>query len=97
MRRSSSVVERFLGKKEVGSSILPIGLLKGRGGHGFNSRSRLREIMPAKKPFIKLQCSECKRINYYTRKSKKIVEKKFELKKFCKWCRKHTIHKEAKR
>ncbi|RLC40213.1 MAG: 50S ribosomal protein L33 [Candidatus Nealsonbacteria bacterium] len=49
-----------------------------------------------KKPFIKLQCSECKRINYYTRKSKG-VEGKLELKKFCKWCRKHTVHKEAKK
>jgi len=45
---------------------------------------------------IKLRCSDCKRINYYTRK-KKTLEKKLELKKFCRWCRKHTIHKEAKK
>ncbi|MFH1841444.1 MAG: 50S ribosomal protein L33 [Candidatus Nealsonbacteria bacterium] len=51
----------------------------------------------AKKPFIKLQCQECKRINYHTRKSKKVSEKKLELKKFCNWCRKHTLHKETKR
>jgi len=52
-----------------------------------------------KKPFVKLRCEECKRINYYTRKSKgqTSVEKKLELKKFCKWCRKHTIHKEMKK
>jgi len=49
-----------------------------------------------KKPFIKLQCSVCKRINYYTKKSKG-VEEKLELKKFCKFCRKHTVHKEGKR
>ncbi|MDD2697110.1 MAG: 50S ribosomal protein L33 [Candidatus Pacebacteria bacterium] len=49
-----------------------------------------------KRPFSKLQCQECKRINYFTRKSKKAVEK-LELKKFCKWCRKNTVHKEAKR
>jgi len=45
--------------------------------------------MATKKPFIKLQCSECKRINYFTRKSKGktgITEKKLELKKFCRWC-----------
>jgi len=56
--------------------------------------------MPVKKPFIKLQCSECKRINYYTHKSKGKTgagEKKLELKKFCKWCRKHTVHKETKK
>ncbi|MDD5145849.1 MAG: 50S ribosomal protein L33 [Candidatus Pacebacteria bacterium] len=54
--------------------------------------------MPAaKKPFTKLQCSVCKRINYFTNKSKKVSEKKLELSKFCKWCRKHTLHKETKK
>ncbi|KPJ71576.1 50S ribosomal protein L33 [Parcubacteria bacterium DG_74_3] len=53
--------------------------------------------MPAKKPFIKIQCSECKRVNYFTRKSKILAEKKLELKKYCRWCKKHTLHKEAKR
>jgi large subunit ribosomal protein L33 len=53
--------------------------------------------MATKKAFIKLQCQDCKRINYYTKKSKTMVEKKLELKKFCRWCRKHTIHKEGKR
>jgi len=50
-----------------------------------------------KKPIIKLQCSECKRINYHTYKSKQMVEEKLELKKFCKWCRKHVTHKEGKK
>jgi len=50
-----------------------------------------------RKAFVKLQCDVCKRINYYSHKSKNIGEKKLELKKFCKWCRKHTAHKEAKR
>jgi large subunit ribosomal protein L33 len=53
--------------------------------------------MPVKKPHTKLQCQECKRINYYTSKSKKIAEKKLELKKHCRWCRKHTLHKEGKK
>lgn len=57
--------------------------------------------MPAKSKFtenlIKLQCTACKRVNYFTRKNKKLVERKIEIKKFCKWCRKHTAHKEAKR
>ncbi|MBU2472716.1 50S ribosomal protein L33 [Patescibacteria group bacterium] len=46
---------------------------------------------------IKFQCSECKRINYYSRKNKKTSQDKLELKKFCKWCRKHTLHKELKK
>ncbi|MCD6270732.1 50S ribosomal protein L33 [bacterium] len=49
-----------------------------------------------KKSFVKLQCQECKQINYYTQKSKN-VEGKLELKKFCKHCRKHTLHKETKK
>ncbi|MBI2639465.1 MAG: 50S ribosomal protein L33 [Candidatus Sungbacteria bacterium] len=46
---------------------------------------------------IKLQCTKCKRVNYWSRKNKKTVEKKIELKKFCNWCRKHTGHKETKK
>ena len=62
------------------------------------SYNYLRATMATKKKkFIKMQCQECKRINYFTRKSKKIIEKKLELKKFCKWCKKHTVHKEMKR
>jgi len=53
--------------------------------------------MAKKVPFIKLQCQECKRINYFTHKSREMAEKKLELKKFCKWCRKHTLHKEVKK
>jgi len=50
-----------------------------------------------KKPFIRLQCQECKRINYFVHKSKKLSEEKLELKKYCKWCKKHTLHKEMKK
>jgi len=49
-----------------------------------------------KKKAIKLVCATCKKSNYFTHKSKG-VEDKVELKKFCKFCKKHTIHKEAKR
>jgi len=51
-----------------------------------------------KKEYLaKLACEKCKRINYYTRRNKKVVEKKLEFKKYCKWCRKHTLHKEGKK
>lgn len=46
---------------------------------------------------IKMKCSACKRENYFTRKNKKTVERKLELKKFCKTCKKHVTHKEAKK
>lgn len=50
-----------------------------------------------KKSSVKMQCQTCKRTNYFTRKSKKAAEKKLELKKFCKWDKKHTLHKEGKK
>ncbi len=46
---------------------------------------------------IKLQCAVCKKINYYTRKNKKTIQKKIELKKFCPFCKKRTVHKEIKK
>ena len=53
--------------------------------------------MAAKKPFLKVQCSVCKTTNYFTKKSKKVGDKKLELEKFCSTCRKHTLHKEGKK
>ncbi|MFH1894791.1 MAG: 50S ribosomal protein L33 [Patescibacteria group bacterium] len=50
-----------------------------------------------KKPFLKMQCTACKGVNYFTRKTKNVGDKKLELKKFCKVCRKHTLHKERKK
>mgnify|MGYP001580496951 CR=1 len=45
---------------------------------------------------IKLECAECKRINYYSTKNKKKIKNRLELKKFCRHCKKHTPHKETK-
>jgi len=53
--------------------------------------------MAVKKPFTKMACGSCKTVNYFTKKTKASAEKKLELKKFCKTCRKHGTHKEAKK
>jgi len=45
---------------------------------------------------IKLECTDCKTINYYSRKNKKKLKERLEIKKFCKKCKKHTLHKETK-
>ena len=45
---------------------------------------------------IILQCGECKRRNYVTTKNKKTTTGKLEFSKFCRFCRKHTSHKEAR-
>ncbi|HCI04431.1 TPA: 50S ribosomal protein L33 [Patescibacteria group bacterium] len=46
---------------------------------------------------LKLKCSSCNRINYWTRKNKRKAEYKVNTKKHCKWCKKHTEHKEMKK
>lgn len=43
-----------------------------------------------------LECTECKNKNYGTEKNKQKTTDKLEKKKFCKFCRKHTGHKEGK-
>lgn len=45
---------------------------------------------------ITLACSECDRRNYTTTRNKKKQQNKLELKKYCRFCRKHTPHKETK-
>ena len=45
---------------------------------------------------ITLSCTECKNRNYRTNKNKKTHPDRLEFKKYCKFCRKHTVHKETK-
>ena len=45
---------------------------------------------------IKLECTECKRVNYFSHKNKKTLKDRLELKKYCKHCNKPTVHKEIK-
>ncbi|MFW5648231.1 MAG: 50S ribosomal protein L33 [Candidatus Alkaliphilus sp. MAG34] len=45
---------------------------------------------------IILACTECKQRNYNTSKNKKNDPDRLEIKKYCKFCRAHTIHKETK-
>ncbi len=45
---------------------------------------------------ILLECTECGRRNYATTKNKKNNREKLQIKKYCKYCKKHTVHKEVK-
>jgi len=42
-------------------------------------------------------CSVCKKLNYLTSKNKLENKEKLLLKKYCRYCRKHTEHKETER
>ncbi len=50
---------------------------------------------------VKLECVKCKNITHFTTRNKKTSasggEKKLGLKKFCRSCRKHEVHKESKK
>jgi large subunit ribosomal protein L33 len=45
---------------------------------------------------IKMECADCHRVNYYSSKNKKTLKNRLEMKKHCRWCKKHTKHKETK-
>jgi len=45
---------------------------------------------------IILACTECKQRNYVTSKNKKNNPDRIELKKYCKFCKAQTVHKETK-
>ena len=45
---------------------------------------------------VTLRCNECKQRNYNTMKNKKNDPDRLEMKKYCRFCRKHTVHTETK-
>ncbi len=45
---------------------------------------------------IALECTECHRRNYTTKKNKRNIQGKLELMKYCRYDRKHTLHRETK-
>ena len=45
---------------------------------------------------VTLACGTCKRRNYSTTKNRRKSSERLEFSKFCRFCRKHTAHKESK-
>lgn len=45
---------------------------------------------------ITLECTECKQRNYDNYKNKKNDPDRIQLEKYCRFCKKHTLHKESK-
>lgn len=53
--------------------------------------------MPSdKRPPLTLACQECKQRNYVTTKSKTNTRDRLELNKYCRFCRRHTAHRETR-
>ena len=108
-RPRSSVVEHFLGKEEVIGSIPIVGsrfpwvvpgvflkrnLMSCDPQWGWSSGAKVEwKIM---RVIVQLACSDCNRKNYSGTKNKKTTTQRLEFKKYCRFCRKHTPHKETK-
>ena len=45
---------------------------------------------------ITLACSQCRRRNYTGTKNRRTKPERLEHVKYCRWCRKHTSHKETR-
>jgi large subunit ribosomal protein L33 len=45
---------------------------------------------------VTLACEECKRRNYQTNKSKRNDPERIQLRKYCRWCRCHRVHRETR-
>jgi len=45
---------------------------------------------------ITLACTECKQRNYNLTKDKRVHTERMETKKYCRFCKAHTLHKETK-
>ena len=48
------------------------------------------------RPKITLACENCKRRNYLTVKNKVNDRDRIGLRKYCRWCRQHTQHRETR-
>lgn len=60
-----------------------------------DTENSIQEV-PTMRVKITLACTECKRRNYVSKKNKKNDPDRIEMKKHCRFCNKHTIHKETK-
>ncbi len=45
---------------------------------------------------VTLACTECNQINYDAKKNKKNDPDRLEMKKYCPFCKKHTLHRETR-
>ncbi len=62
------------------------------GSTNFSGKRRCRQVRVK----IVLACTECKQRNYLSKKEKKNNPDRLEMNKYCRFCRKHTLHRETK-
>ena len=68
-----------------------------RGAGTTNAEERKRSWPKNEKRVqVTLACEVCKRRNYITTKNKINDRERIEMKKYCRWDRQHTLHKETR-
>ena len=77
------------------------GTLRGKREANFLPQSslpaeKILQEVPIMRVKITLACTECKNRNYVSKKNKKNNPDRLEMKKHCRHCNKHTLHKETK-
>ncbi len=45
---------------------------------------------------VTLECTQCRRRNYITEKNRHNNRERIELRKYCRWCGRHTGHRETR-
>lgn len=45
---------------------------------------------------VTLECTECRRRNYITEKNKNNNRERMEMRKYCRWCGVHRLHRETR-
>jgi large subunit ribosomal protein L33 len=66
------------------------------GPHGLVPDAQPLTSTRTMRDIVTLACTECKRRNYSTTKNKKKTTERLEMSKYCRFCRKHTGHRESK-
>ena len=77
----------------------PLPLHRSSATFALAARSSMKEdtnMASDKRIKVTLACEDCKRRNYITKKNKNNDRERIEMKKYCRFDRRHTVHKETR-
>jgi large subunit ribosomal protein L33 len=67
-----------------------------RPGGSSREEAKQKEMASDKRVKVTLACEVCKRRNYITKKNKINDRERIQMKKYCRFDRTHTLHKETR-
>ena len=85
-----------LANGSIGLFFMPIFTLADGGGRHVTEKYEHKSEVEVVRTRITLECTECKHRNYNMTKDKKTHPERMETKKYCRFCKSHTVHKETK-